>query len=1792
MLKKALSTVVSLCIAWTSQGTVQGASAIPELWARPSALPQFQFIPPAALGRISDYYNATETDTAHQARSSKLQGTPRASSLEPRVPLIILIQDLHAHYGVQKNIAALLEFFQKKISVAPHPSLSPSPTLPFAVAVEGAEGPVDNSVLALFPDHNVRMAASDYLMREGELTGADYFAINHGLPRALIGVENNQYYTLNRELFRKTLSARSELVHTLQTIQNELDHVASRICSKHVRGLEAREKAFTKGELSTEQFLADVMQRALQQGFSPNDLKKIVPSLATFAAQSGVESSLRHRPTFLDRILDPTYVPLSGDALRMKTTEFIRSIQESLSTEERADLALYAKGSTTLYYQYLYDLVYKHQLFLVIPPELANYLEYVHTSQTAGMDQVLFEARELSFLVKKHLAKSPEEKDFIQLQHDAALLTRITDLQATESEVRSFAPRMNQFVAMGGTLLKAHQETGIRIPESELKQLISSSVDFYALAMMRNKPIVDHTLRLLGNHAVLVTGGFHTSPITQLLREKNISYIVITPTVNQISAKDHALYVKRLNGDHLTAEEVFQTAQQNELAAKDRDPLAPASALAPGRNVALFTLSSLAALAVYWHWMNRHNLADSIAYINSYWHRLVPTGANLSPEIKDFTIQGKDEDAIGLGTWEDHQIYNALIKSKLETLGKRLGLMPGPDGFYDFRSFAHKNKYTRENPYQAGETMIWIERDGILVIIDPALKNLDHAGRGRWTAYAGTIEKARHEAHELRLQAAWALEQGVATMVDILQGRLGVLIQQKLNTTSDEEAEKIEILFKRYHNQAKQQENLKSTYKRIRTAFPEPLEDLPLLEGSEYIHDNALLKIEKNMIYEWSQMKQDWTIHSFNMTDGVDETVLEYQRWTQEHMFIPQRVEERTFSKKRDWTIQAALRSVAKPVTLWQRLRWNWSLANPGHEIGHWFPAVFLSITAYSSGGELWPKIHLGPDPKVVLADWEKDVQNGTPLRAARLYAWAWVTASAGMMANMGLILVSAAALYWIHPHSAVGWLEAFYSLFTLIFNAEVFWRNFRSGYINEGYATDKDLMAYFWTQFWAAAEITWRIRASRYFVGKKLSVLKIESSYSHNYLESSFAKKYHLSARAMALINNDQKLQTHVFHSAARISEWYEGLFMKVQQWGPHGAVWVHYALVRKSDKGWLVARVPYHKSFDGDDLVFMTEEALLQLTILQTGTISEPEMHQLRSKFSQDINSADAHFKPLMGKPMTVDQQNQMLAQMSQEKKTSTEIVFAMMERMASDTYKTLTGLSLNQQEAAVMINKTLEMQKHSPRWKIPNTVSRMVTLTKNQIESIFVFVLGRQPDETEYQQILKIAGERQLPPVLMAEEVAHGFIKEYFKHNLGRLPTPEEEEALQRTAKSRKPEIPVVSAAADMVTLARRIFKDTARQEPMRKDLDRIFYLAHGIDVLLANADYAAAITSAAEKVAQEVLTKPGRYEIRGVNYYDPRGHLLNGGYINDLSANQRLIVDWSHDLNLNQLYEKILQTVPVYPRGSVPPEAKAKLLETVFNEVRHSVAISENIRRNKPFLIGAAIGQSGTAVEAALIVAAILRRLIDEDQLNGQAYYVGKWALYASDKNPEHQFVFDLQNQTQITKIGAVIPTGTSSAFLYSGVVNEQIRQNMKTHLRETGNTGAFVQTAAGAFGLLPFMGMLLVGVNHAWGTAALLQALALLAGLTALSLSTYLLIYHTPFGPWMLQLAKRFLDWVRQPRKILLLSIDVVTAGRRAGSGASPVALLVPTDSSTEEVLEKQRQNLAKRSFSMATLVAA
>ena len=195
-LTQCLASLISVALVATSSHLVEASAAL-------SPSPLERFAPPRSLGTLTDLYQGTDPRT------------------------VVLIQDLHVNYGVQKNIRDILSYYSSQNALPPF------------VAVEGAQGVVDASILANFPDEDVRRETVDYFMRMGELSGADAFAAEQGLPQLLYGIEKSDYYEFHKALFQKSLAARKDLEQELARLERPLSLLKKREYTRAMRKLDA-----------------------------------------------------------------------------------------------------------------------------------------------------------------------------------------------------------------------------------------------------------------------------------------------------------------------------------------------------------------------------------------------------------------------------------------------------------------------------------------------------------------------------------------------------------------------------------------------------------------------------------------------------------------------------------------------------------------------------------------------------------------------------------------------------------------------------------------------------------------------------------------------------------------------------------------------------------------------------------------------------------------------------------------------------------------------------------------------------------------------------------------------------------------------------------------------------------------------------------------------------------------------------------------------------------------------------------------------------------------------------------------------------------------------------------------------------------------------------------------------------------------------------------------------------------------------------------------------------------------
>lgn len=186
-------------------------------------------------------------------------------------------------------------------------------------------------------------------------------------------------------------------------------------------------------------------------------------------------------------------------------------------------------------------------------PEIAKWTGYAKADQYANMDKLMTEQAALLTEVQTSLAKTDLQRNIASTSVELDVLRRMLTEEVTTEEVRHLAPELSQVAGRAQFLM---DQAGVSYEKQGAADLVSASLDFYAVALLRDQHLTENALKLIQSptskthHVILVAGGFHTPGITKILNQKGVSYITVAPNVTTHTARDKQLYVARLMGRH------------------------------------------------------------------------------------------------------------------------------------------------------------------------------------------------------------------------------------------------------------------------------------------------------------------------------------------------------------------------------------------------------------------------------------------------------------------------------------------------------------------------------------------------------------------------------------------------------------------------------------------------------------------------------------------------------------------------------------------------------------------------------------------------------------------------------------------------------------------------------------------------------------------------------------------------------------------------------------------------------------------------------------------------------------------------------------------------------------------------------------------------------------------------------------------------------------------------------------------------------------------------------------------
>lgn len=449
----------------------------------------FSFDMPGRFGRIREAWAPAEKSTG-----------------ETRV--VFHVQDAHSHYGAQKNSVRILEYLAAEFGVD-------------LIMIEAAVGDVDTSRLATFPDPRVKREVAEHYLKNGKLTGAEYFSIVTERPVQLVGVEDRELYTRNLRQYRRSLEFRDVLTGSAGRLRQLLLESAEPLFSPQLMELVKMMSGYREKRHSIRRYIAYLVRTADAEG-----LELEIPDARLF-----LEAAERSKT-------------INVKEVEKERADLIDRLKRRLSQEEISDLFLLSmdyrlgRTSSATYFDRLLTLCREKRLTVGEYSKLAGYVSYLKDLSGISKPGLVKDRIRLEDALVEKLCRPGREKDLYSLISWAGHVRNLLLLRMSSDHLERFRVLQSEYDPerireIAAELMEKEKAEEVEGLLAEVEPFIRESENFYEIATERDQKLLENTLEELGKRgkkaAVLITGGFHTSGITRLLRAAGISYFVLTP---------------------------------------------------------------------------------------------------------------------------------------------------------------------------------------------------------------------------------------------------------------------------------------------------------------------------------------------------------------------------------------------------------------------------------------------------------------------------------------------------------------------------------------------------------------------------------------------------------------------------------------------------------------------------------------------------------------------------------------------------------------------------------------------------------------------------------------------------------------------------------------------------------------------------------------------------------------------------------------------------------------------------------------------------------------------------------------------------------------------------------------------------------------------------------------------------------------------------------------------------------------------------------------------------------------
>ncbi|MDD5021515.1 MAG: HD domain-containing protein [Endomicrobiaceae bacterium] len=431
--------------------------------------------------------------------------------------VIINIQDLHCHPKVQKNISNIIELFDKQYGVK-------------NIYLEGAYGDVDTQWLKQTTETTVKNQLIDKMIETGRLTGAEYYSLINGRTNIIKGLESKEAYLENLQRFGGILENKEKIELILKVVRESTQNLKTKYYERRQLKLEDLSNEYTSGKIGADKYFKLLAKHIDKLGIDLTKYENTINYIQLLLEQKTLNFEQTTKELQALVMILKQKLPYAKYKMLLDSTE-------NFSKMDRL-------------YGYVVTISRQYNLDLKVNfPELDRYFQYIELSQKINPLELIREESRLTNEINIRFSTTRAQREVVFLVNFEKYLENYLTSKITAEDYEYYLENMNTYKQ----LWNKYVDTRVL---SLLDEYLAEADKFYKVNTDRNKYFADNIFngietsgiepkeeqlneitKIMDNMDkvkrvdIIVTGGFHTESVSKILKDNNVSYMVITPNV-------------------------------------------------------------------------------------------------------------------------------------------------------------------------------------------------------------------------------------------------------------------------------------------------------------------------------------------------------------------------------------------------------------------------------------------------------------------------------------------------------------------------------------------------------------------------------------------------------------------------------------------------------------------------------------------------------------------------------------------------------------------------------------------------------------------------------------------------------------------------------------------------------------------------------------------------------------------------------------------------------------------------------------------------------------------------------------------------------------------------------------------------------------------------------------------------------------------------------------------------------------------------------------------------------------